>query len=134
VSRGCGTQTLAFSPDGCMLATGHRDGAVLHWKVPQESDDKPHELTDAERHALWTDLSSESPVKAQVAIERLVHTRSAAVALITAKMGLHPAPVDTSIAALVQEVDSDEFATRENAMRKLREHGSRAELPLRQAL
>jgi hypothetical protein len=133
-NRGCGTQTIAFSPDHRMLATGHRDGAVLLWKVPQKSDDNPHELTDAERDALWTDLGSESPVKAQVAIERLVRSRSAAVALITAKMGLHPAPVDTAIAALVQELDSDEFATRENAMKKLREYGARAELPLRKAL
>jgi WD40 repeat protein len=133
-NRGCGTQTLVFSPDGSMLATGHRDGGVLLWKVPQASDDRPHQLSEAERNALWTDLGSDSAVKAKTAIERLAHSRSVAIALITAKLNPLAATADPAITTLVQELDSDQFATRENAMHKLRAHGAKAELALRRAL
>jgi RNA polymerase sigma factor (sigma-70 family) len=126
--RGCGTQTLAFAPDGRTLATGHRDGSVLLWKVPQRADD------DTEGADLWADLGSESPARARAAVERLAHRPAAAEALLTARFRLPPAPDDPAIAALVKDLDSDKFAAREEATRKLREHGARAEPALRRAL
>ncbi len=133
-NRGCGTQTLVFSPDGRTLATGHRDGGVLLWKVPRASDDGLHQLSEAERKALWIDLGSDSAMKAKTAIDRLVRSRSVAIAFITAKLSPLAAPVVPAITTHVQELDSDDFATRENAMHNLRAHGAKAELALRRRL
>jgi hypothetical protein len=126
--RGCGTQTLVFAPDGRTLATGHRDGSVLLWKVPQPADDH------AEAGDLWADLGSESPARARAAVERLARRPAAAEALLTARFRPPPAPADPAIAALMKDLDSDQFATREEATRQLRVQGARAEPALRRAL
>jgi RNA polymerase sigma factor (sigma-70 family) len=132
--RGCGTQTLVFAPDGRTLATGHRDGSVLLWKVPQPADDLPAEVTEAEGDRLWADLGSDSPGRARAAADRLVQCPSAAAARLVTRFRPVAAPADPAIAALVKDLDSDTFATREEATRRLREYGAKAEPALRRVL
>jgi hypothetical protein len=67
-------------------------------------------------------------------VERLARRPAAAVALLTARFRPVPVPADPAIAALVQDLDSDTFATREEAARQLRDHGLKAEPALRRAL
>jgi RNA polymerase sigma factor (sigma-70 family) len=131
--RGCGTQTLAFAPDGRTLATGHRDGAVLLWKVPQPAEDAQRAAA-AERDDLWADLGSDSPARARAAVERLARRPADATALLAERFRPGPAPADPVIAALVRDLDSDAFTTREEATRKLRDSGVKAEPVLRRAL
>jgi RNA polymerase sigma factor (sigma-70 family) len=132
--RGCGSQTLVFAPDGRTLATGHRDGAILLWKVPQPAGDGPKAVTEAERETLWADLGSDSPEKARAAVERLARHPAEATALLTARFRPVPVPADPALAALAKDLDSDVFATREEASRKLREYGTKAERALRREL
>jgi RNA polymerase sigma factor (sigma-70 family) len=132
--RGCGTQTLAFAPDGRTLATGHLDGTVLLWKVPPAADDGAKEIAESDREGLWADLGSEAPAKARAAVERLARRPAAAVALLTGRFRPTPTPADPALAALVKDLDSEAFATREEATRKLRDYGAKAEPALRREL
>jgi RNA polymerase sigma factor (sigma-70 family) len=129
-----GTQTLAFAPDGRTLATGHLDGTILLWKVPPAPDDGSKEIAEGERDQLWADLGSDAPVKARAAVERLARRPAAAVALLASRFRLAPTPNDPALAALVKDLDSEVFATREEATRKLRELGPKAEPALRREL
>jgi RNA polymerase sigma factor (sigma-70 family) len=132
-SRGCGAQTLAFAPDGRTLATGHLDGTVLLWKVPPAAE-APKEIAASDRDGLWADLGSAAPATAREAVERLARQPAAALALFKGRFLPAAAPPDPALAALVRDLDSDNFATREEATRKLRGHGARAEPALRREL
>jgi RNA polymerase sigma factor (sigma-70 family) len=129
-----GPQSLVFAPDGRTLATGHRDGSVLKWKVPQPAEEGRNGIKDAERETLWTDLGSESPARAKAAVERLVRHPAVAVALLKDRFRPAQAPTDAALAALLKDLDSEQFAIREQADRKLREYGARAEPDLRRTL
>jgi WD40 repeat protein len=132
--RGCGTQNLTFAPDGRTLATGHLDGAILLWKVPSLADSDPQGIADSDRDGLWADLGSDSPTKALAAVKRLVGRPARAVALLRSRFQPSPTSADPVLAALVADLDSDVFATREAATRKLKEQGAKAEPVLRRAL
>jgi RNA polymerase sigma factor (sigma-70 family) len=134
LDRGCRTQTLVFAPDGRTLATGHRDSSIVLWKVPQPAYAASAEIAEAERDALWAELGSDSPLRARAAVERLVHRPAAATALLTARFRPVAVTADPAAAALVKDLDRDEFAIREKAMSKLREQGMKAEPALRRAL
>jgi hypothetical protein len=133
VDRGCTTQTLVFAPDGRALATGHQDGTVLLWKVPPTPANHPPRA-ETERHQLWEDLGSRSPSKARTAIEQLVRNPTAATDLLTARFRPPATSVDPALTALLRDLDSDLFSTREAASRQLREYGARAEPALRREL
>jgi len=133
VNHSGGPQTLVFAPDGRTLATGHQDGSILLWQVPQPADD-PKPITQTERESLWADLGSDSPTKARAAVEWLARSPDTAVALLTARFRPAATPADAALAALLKDLDSDLFARREEADRKLREHGAKAEPALRRVL
>jgi RNA polymerase sigma factor (sigma-70 family) len=132
--RGCATQTLVFAPDGRTLATGHQDGTILLWKVPPAREDRRPAPVEAERDSLWTDLGDPSPIKARTAIDRLLRHPAAAMALLTARFRAPTTSDDPALAALVKDLDSDVFATREAAARKLQGYGAKAEAALRREL
>jgi hypothetical protein len=123
--------TLMFAPDSRMLATGHHDGSILVWKVPQPAAAK---LTKAEREADWDELASTEPAKARGAVDRLAREPEAAVALLGERFKAPLAPANTDVPALIRELDSESFAERERASRQLREVGLKAEAALREAL
>jgi hypothetical protein len=118
--RGCGAQTLAFAPDGRTLATGHLDGTVLLWKV-QPAAAAANEIAASERAGLWADLGSAAPAKARAAVERLARQPAEALSVLKSRFRPAPTPADPALTVLVKNLDSDAFATREEATRKLRE-------------
>jgi RNA polymerase sigma factor (sigma-70 family) len=132
--RGCGTQNLAFAPDGRTLATGHLDGTVLLWKVPAVRDDDPKEIAASARESLWDELSSDAPAKARAAVDRLVRRPATALPLLRGRFQPAPTPADPALAALIKDLDSEMFATREAATRRLRDYGTKAESTLRHEL
>lgn len=125
-------QGIDFAPDGATLATGHQDGSTLLWKVPHSGENKPAALANGEIDKLWTDLGSSSPVTARTALARLVCHPEAAMALLAARF--RPPPTDDKLDALIKALDSDDFATREDASRKIHACGGRAEAALRRTL
>jgi hypothetical protein len=135
VTRGGGAQTLVFAPDGRTLATGHQNGTVQLWLVPPVRGREPRPTSQTERDNLWTDLGSDSPGKARAAVERLTRHPEEATALLKVRFRPPgPTPVDERIREHIKDLDSDVFATREEAVRKLREYGARAEPALRREL
>lgn len=132
IDRGCMTQTLVFTPDGSMLATGHRDGTIMLWKVPRSRPAHPAVLTEGELEKLWTVVGSTSPATARTAIERLVGHPNAAMGLLAKRF--RPGPADAKLKILINDLDSDKFAAREEASQKLHAYGARAEGALRRTL
>ena len=128
---GCGAQTLAFAPDGRTLATGHQDGSITVWKVPEIIEESPGQISKAE--VLWADLASDSAVKARSALARLVRNPTEALAILNARF-CPLASADSARAGLVHDLDSNKFAIREAATAKLRDLGVKADGELRRAL
>src|SRR5262249_40360356 len=120
--------TVVFSPDGRSLATGHRDGSVTLWAVPRPEPVQPANV-DA-----WNDLAAESPAAARAAVDSAARDPAAAGKLRTTEFPAVAEAADPEVAALIKKLDDDEFAVREEATKKLRELGAKAERPLRLAL
>jgi WD domain, G-beta repeat len=123
--RGACPQTAVFSPDGRQLATGHRDGSVLLWAVPRPPEARAEDV--------WSGLGDRSPVAARAAIDRAVRD-AAAFRVLAGKFRAPADEPDRRVAALVADLDSDVYATREGASKQLRELGAKAEPALRRAL
>jgi WD40 repeat protein len=125
------TGGVAFAPDGRTVATGHRDGTILIWEVPPVEEVR---LSERELAALWNDLADDSPAQAYAAVWRLGQDPDAAARFL----GQMPRPVvlptDAEWRALIRNLNSDRFAEREAASRRLRELGRAAEDVLRQSL
>lgn len=124
-ARGAGPQTVAFSPDGRRLATGHRDGSVTVWAVPAPPT--------ADAADVWAGLASESPATGRAAADRAACDPSALKEVLTRFRPPAEVP-DPTLAALIADLDSDSFAKREAATRALRERGGAAGPALRRAL
>ncbi|HTU22323.1 MAG TPA: PQQ-binding-like beta-propeller repeat protein [Gemmataceae bacterium] len=125
-------QGLDFAPDGATLATAHDDGSILLWKVPRSRPAHGPALPDGEAEKLWKDLGSSAAAAARAALERLDCHPASATKLLARRFRLPP--VDGTIAALIKNLDDDEFTTREEASRKLRAYGAGAESALRRVL
>jgi WD40 repeat protein len=124
-------QTLAFSPDGRSIATGHLDGSILVWQVPRPAATA---LSPAERIAAWADLASSDAMKARSAIDRLARDPDATVALLAERFKAPAPPADADVPALIKALDNPAFAAREKAARQLREVGPKARPALQEAL
>jgi RNA polymerase sigma factor (sigma-70 family) len=125
IARGVASQSVAFSPDGRTLATGHRDGSVMLWNVPRPP---VREVADD-----WAALKDSSPEAARAAVDRLVRD-AAAYKVVAAKFRPPAEEANPQIASLIADLDSSNYATREAASKKLRELGGTAEPALRKAL
>ncbi len=135
-----GASIFAFSPDGRLLAQGSEDVSVLLWDLTGRLDKgrlRPATLSPKELSALWNDLAERDAAKAQRAMWTL--TASAPKCLPFLKEHLRPiaplSPVESrTVAQLIADLDSEQFANREQATAQLEKWAERAEPSLRQAL
>jgi RNA polymerase sigma factor (sigma-70 family) len=124
---------FAFSADGKRMATGHTDGTILLWEVdlPSTSDVR---LDAKEVETLWTDLHDADAAKAWRAVWRLAAASEDAMTLFRKHLKpVAPAPADVT-AALLADLNSDAFAKRDAAGKRLKELGLLAENALRDRL
>lgn len=122
---------LAFTPDGRRLATGHPDGTILLWDfaLPRKDSVAPADLA-----ALWTELSGADAAKAWRAVWRLSESPKEAVPLLRGALKpVLPAAAEVT-RPLIADLDSDTFAKRDAALKRLKELGPRAEAALRAVL
>ncbi|HEY8505967.1 MAG TPA: WD40 repeat domain-containing protein, partial [Gemmataceae bacterium] len=132
-----GVTSLAFSPDGCLLASGGTDATALVWDVASVRKAKPVNdpiLGAEELHSLWADLAGDDPAKAYRSIGRLVAAPQSSLPFLRERLA-PPEPADADkIKRLIAGLGSDRFAERERASAELRKLGAAAGPALRRAL
>jgi RNA polymerase sigma factor (sigma-70 family) len=132
-TRGSYAGCLAFTHDGRRMATGMPDGTILLWDVKLPPPIR-ETLTAKELEALWADLADEDAAKAWRAVWRMAEAPKDALSLLRGRVKPYPtAPADVTRKLLV-DLDSDSFARREEAVKRLKELGLPAEPALRAAL
>jgi hypothetical protein len=130
---------MAFTPDGRTLATGCWDTTIVVWDVTGFSTEgKPStQVLPADKLAsLWSDLAGSDARKSYRASWALTLAPAQTVPFL--KKHLRPAPKKPDqagiVTRLIQDLEDDRFAVRENAMRKLEALGKDAQSALRTAL
>jgi RNA polymerase sigma factor (sigma-70 family) len=124
---------LAFSPDGRTLATGGDDSTILLWDLSSQTHDEkaqPTALTAAELEAQWTDLGK-GGASADRAIWTLARAGKQSVPMLKERLQRVATGDANSIAGLIADLDSRQFAVRQKAMQTLGEMGDAAEAALR---
>jgi RNA polymerase sigma factor (sigma-70 family) len=133
--HGGGVVSLMFTPDGTRLVSGSADTTALTWDVSRTLKAVPGAALDAKAlDGLWTDLAGKDAAKAFAALRKLAGSPAQAAALV--KERVRPvAPADAKrVAALIADLESDEFTTRQKAEAGLEALGDLAEPELRKAL
>ncbi len=129
--------SLAFSPNGRLLASGSSDTTVLLWdaaKLPRASRPKSVKLTAMELKACWMNLINPDAGSAFGSMKKLMAAPREAVELIEKRLPPVAVVEAKRMAKLLGELDGDDFSTREKASNELTKLGGSAEPALRKAL
>src|SRR5262249_52418903 len=124
-------QALAFSQDGTRLVTGSLDTTAVVWDVAKltetlpRPEQSPVNLTERQLDDCWTQLGSTEARMLWPAMDRLVATPSATVALLREKLKPEPAPDPTQVARWIADLGNPRFKSRDKATRALAALGSR---------
>ncbi len=118
---------LAFGPDG-RLFSGGLDTVVLEWDVRPPRDAAGGALAEA-----WEALASPDARKGFQAQGRFLAEPARAVEWLTARLAPAERPDPARLKALIADLDSDDFATRERATAGLKDYGPPAAAALREA-
>jgi hypothetical protein len=131
-----GVESLAFSRDGRRLASAESDSTAIVWDVAAVTRRaKPQAaVADAQLDALWHDLIGNDAAKAFRALAKLAATPAQAVPLVRKNLNAKPDADAERIRQWLADLDSDQFAKREEATKNLEELVDQAEPALRKML
>jgi hypothetical protein len=125
---GC-VRSLAMARDGRRLLSGSDDTFGLLWDTTLAGAAKPRKepLTGAAADGLWTTLGGDDAPAAFAALADLAAAPDRAVALVRRELKPVPAaPTDDQLDRTFADLDSERFATREKASRRLEDFGELA--------
>jgi hypothetical protein len=129
-------RAVALSSAGDLAAAGTKDGQVRIWKIADMLLVNPptkDELTLADRTALWDDLGGDAVTAAKV-VARLAARPDKAVPLLKEKLRSGEIPDRKKILKLIDDLDDETFAVREDATRALEKSLPGTAALLREAL
>lgn len=132
-----GVRALAFSADGRILVSGAEDTTSLVWGLTGPvawGTEQPGSLNDASLTACWEDLRGDDTAKAYVAVRRLIADPARAVPYLAQRLRPAVPPDEKRVARLVADIDSDDFAARDGAVKELERTGDLVLPALRKAL
>jgi WD40 repeat protein len=133
--HGSAVNSVAFSPDGKSLASGGRDSSVLVWDAFGIGPGRrPARLGADELAGLWRDLAGQDTAKAYRAVARLAAVPRESVLFLGERLSPTAGPDPKKVAALIADLDHDDFATRQRAGKELRALGLLAGPAVRKAL
>jgi hypothetical protein len=125
---GC-VRSLAMAPDGRRLLSVSDDTFGLLWDTTPAAAAKPRKepLTAAAADGLWVTLAGPEAQPAYAAMAELAAAPDRAVALLRRELKPAPAaPTDAQLDRLFADLDSERFAIRDKASRRLAEWGELA--------
>lgn len=121
--------TLSFSADGRRLLSGGRDSACLLWDESLASATKQRKepLTAMEAEKLWQTASGTDAQAAFDALAELCTAPELALAVLHRQLKPVPAaPSEEELKEIFEQLDSNDFAGREKASRRLAAFGEAA--------
>jgi hypothetical protein len=120
---------MSFSADGKRLISGGNDTTALVWDLTGRLTGGPEwgkPMSEAQLDAAWSDLASDDAAKAYQAIRRLAASADSAVPYLAKQLPPIAAIDEANVMALIKELDSDQFDTRERAVAELKKLGDLA--------
>jgi WD40 repeat protein len=132
--NGAEVTCVAFAPDGKRFASGDWDSSVLIWDVFGINPRRPARLGADALASLWRDLGGGDSAKAYRAIAELAAAPGESVPFLGERLSPSAAPDAKKVAALIADLDHDDFAARERADKELRALGPLAGPAIRKAL
>jgi WD40 repeat protein len=124
---------LAFSPDGSWLASTCLDGTVLVWDITRRAAPVVQENTVTGTDEALRLLGSPDAGAAQRGLEFLYRRPAEAIKAISEAIPVPAALPPERLAAFIDELASEDFPTRQAALKRLQGLGMEAAPALRQA-
>jgi RNA polymerase sigma factor (sigma-70 family) len=129
-----GAGVLIFSADSERLVSGSGDTSAIVWDLTGRTTAKLQPLAPADLDTSWTDLRSDDAVQAYQAIRRLAASLDNAVPHLAKRLQPAASADAKHVARLIADLDSDQFAARDQAAKVLEELGESAIGACRKAL
>lgn len=122
--------SLAFSPDGKRLVSGHLNGTTLIWDVGPRLGPPPasfEDVTARDLDVLWKDLAGADAARAYRAVQKSAAAHATSVTFLQARLRPAEQLNQDSLKQWLANLDHDDFFQRESASQALRCLGSRIE-------
>jgi hypothetical protein len=120
--------SLAFTADGLNIVSGMGDGTLLIWDVFASEG-----IREGRPAALWEDLKDDFAQWAHLAVSGMIAAGEEAVTFLEGKLRPTQGPKAEELSRLIVELDSDEFAVRQRASKRLAKAGEAARTALERA-